>query len=320
MSQLSSAKHSPHEKHLPQSRTTMTLLTPQRHQTKKKQHISQYHVHTAKLIADTALYLQLRSFNKCQINDVTTFNLTNEHHRLCPFKNKNWDQSLYDVTDLAKNEFFSLSKINTHIQCFSCGIIITKFLPSVPIFLFHWLASPDCKHLHLRDDTNVPDQQSQSKTLHTGTLTNNILEVPPATHNEFLMQEAGFTRISTLRIPLYICPSCQGQYEAWTKLVDPWKFHAQHFPYCLHVINFKTPSYILTCLKQHKHSTVPRQQYNHFFQRHLQYLNPETFGEDLLHVFNVETFHDLLQNLTKHHETFMHVLHCYATTRTDPSS
>ena len=316
----SSVKHLLQEQHLHQSCPTMIISNLRLYQTKQKYQISQYHVRTAKLIADTALHMRLPSLNKCQLNDVTKFNLTKEHHRLRTFNNKNWDRTVHDVTDLAKNGFFSLSKTTTYIQCFSCGIIITKFLPNVPIFLFHWLASPDCKHFHLRDDTNVPDQQSQSKTSHTGAPANNILEVPPETHNEFLMQEAGFTRISTLQIPLDICPSCQGQYEAWTTLFDPWKFHPQHFPHCPHVIKFKSPPFIITCLKQYKHSTVPRRQYNQFFQRHLQYLRPETFCTDLLYVSNVGTFHNLLQNLTKHHEIFMHVLHCYAIPMTDPSS
>ena len=264
--------------------------------------------------------MRFQTPDHCQLNDITTFNLTDEHHRLDTFNNKNWGQSPCDVTDLAKNGFFSLSKINTHIQCFSCGIIITKFLPSVPIFLFHWLASPDCKHLHLRDDTNVPHQTSHQKTPHVGTLNNNTLEVPPKTHNESLMQEAGFMRISTLRIPLYVCPSCQGHYEAWTTLVDPWKFHAQHFPYCPHVLKCKPPSFILACLNQYKHSTVLRHRYNHFFRHHLQYFRPETFCTDLLHVSNIGTFDDLLQNLTKHHVTFMYILLCYAKPKTGSPS
>jgi len=192
-------------------------------------------------------------------------NITDYAH----LKAKNWDQSLYDVTDLAKNRFFSLSKTSTHIQCFSCGIIITKFLPNVPIFLFHWLASPDCKHLQLGDEFNAPVTQSYSKTSHAETTYNNIRDVPLTTHTELLMKEAGFTRISTLRIPLYICPSCHGQFEACTKPVNPWKLHAQHFPHCPHVIKFKSPSFIIACSKQCKPSTVPRRQYNQFFQRHL---------------------------------------------------
>jgi len=144
--------------------------------------------------------------------------------------------------------------------------------------------------------------------------------VPLTTHTELLMKEAGFTRISTLRIPLYICPSCHGQFEACTKPVNPWKLHAQHFPHCPHVIKFKSPSFIIACSKQYKPSTVPRRQYNQFFQRHLYCLRPETFCTDLLYVSNIGTFHDLLQNFKKYHKTFMHVLHCYTTTMTDSSS
>ena len=44
------------------------------------------------------------------------------------------------------------------------------------------------------------------------------------------------------------------------------------------------------------------------------------FPQNLLYVHNVRIFHDLLSNSTKHHEIFMHILHCYANTMTDISS
>jgi len=59
------------------------------------------------------------------------------------------------------------------------------------------------------------------------------------------------------------------------------------------------------------------------------YINPDyifstillkPFPQNLLYVPNVGTFHDLLPNSTKHHEIFMHILHCYANTMTDISS
>jgi len=191
-------------------------------------------------------------------------------------------------------------------------------LSNKPIFLFHWLASPDCNHLYLHDETNVPYQTSHQKTLNAATLNNNTLGETPKTHDESLMQKAGFMRISTLRIPLYVCPSCQGHYEAWTTLVYPWKSHAQHFPYCPHVLKIKSPSFILACLNQYKNSTGPRHRYNHFFQHHLQYIRPDTFCTDLLKVSNKGTSDHLLQNLTKHHVLFMNNLLCYAKPMTDP--
>jgi len=100
-------------------------------------------------------------------------------------------------------------------------------------------------------------------------------------------------------------------------LVDPWKFHAQHFPYCPYVLKFKSPSFILACLNQYKNSTSPRQRYNYFFQHHLQYIRPDTFCTDLLNTSNIRMSVDLLQNLTKHHVLFMNILLCYATPMAD---
>ena len=110
--------NSPRITQLKQSPTTVIPVTSQRHQVTKNHYISSYHVHTAKIIAVTAIYMRLQTPDHCQLNDITIFNLTDEHHRLETFNNQNWRQSPYNVTDLAKNGFFSLSKINTHNPMF----------------------------------------------------------------------------------------------------------------------------------------------------------------------------------------------------------
>jgi len=83
----------------------MLYLTTQRQHTLKQQTVSQYHLLTAKFFADTALYMRLKYPYTCQTNDVTTFDVTDETHRLCTF-NDNWDQALYDVKDFANEGFF----------------------------------------------------------------------------------------------------------------------------------------------------------------------------------------------------------------------
>ena len=103
--------NSPRTTHLQRPPMTVIPTTSQRHQTTKNRYISSYHVHTAKIIADTAIYMRLQNSDHCQLNDITTFNLTDEHHRLETFNNKNWRQSPYNVTDLSKNGFFLSQKL-----------------------------------------------------------------------------------------------------------------------------------------------------------------------------------------------------------------
>jgi len=67
--------------------------------------ISRYHLHTACITAETAIYLRLKQPHTPQPNDATTFDLTDEQHRLRTF-NANWNQALYDPEDLVNEGFF----------------------------------------------------------------------------------------------------------------------------------------------------------------------------------------------------------------------
>jgi len=124
----------------------MFHLTHDRRQILSTQKVSQYHLHTARIIADTAMYTRVKHPHTPQPNDANTFDLTDEQHRLRTF-NANWNQTLYDIKDLANEGFFSLSTTNNNIQCFSCGTILSKFPSNTSSFIIHLLASPNCKHL-----------------------------------------------------------------------------------------------------------------------------------------------------------------------------
>jgi len=121
----------------------------------------------------------------------------------------------FNVKDLAMKDevFFSLLKNNTCIQCFSCGIILTKFLPDIPSFVLHLLASPSCKHLHLSDDTNKPNNPVDTAITYTNTPQNNTLTTTPETRHKLLIQEAGFTYLKTIPAPYYKYLSCHGIYK-----------------------------------------------------------------------------------------------------------
>ena len=279
----------------------MLHLTPQRQRTLKQQTVSQYHTHTAKFIGDTTIYMRLKSPYVCHINNVTTFDLTDEQQRLRTF-NESWDWTLYDVKDFADEGFFSLSTNNTYIQCFSCGIIVTKFPPNISSFAIHLLASPNCKHLHSGDGTKKPDSHFRANILLTTAPENNPLAETSATCNELLMQTAGFTKITTIQETYYKCSSCHGIYKDWKQTDDPWKIHwpmenTKHFPYCPHVIFSKSKFFIKETLQQTAHQTLQYTTYYRFIKQQLQCLLCEHLRMNLLLVLHSGTIFDLLHNL-----------------------
>jgi len=142
--------------HIPQDRRS-TLQT---------QPVSQYHLNAARIIANTAMHTRLIQPLMQHPNDVTTFDITDEQHRLRTF-NANCNQALYDIKDFANEGFFSLSTNNNNVQCFSCGVIVTKFPSNTSSFITHLLASPRCKHLKQSSETNQSDG-----TFHTTQQTN----------------------------------------------------------------------------------------------------------------------------------------------------
>jgi len=52
--------------------------------------ISRYHLHTARITAATAIYLRFKQPHTPQLNDASTFDLTDEQHRFRTF-NAKWN-------------------------------------------------------------------------------------------------------------------------------------------------------------------------------------------------------------------------------------
>jgi len=109
--------------------------------------ISQYHLHRGCITAETTKYLRLKQPHTPQLNDASTFDLTDEQRRLRTF-NANWNQALYDPKDLVNEGLFSLSTTYNNIQRFFCGIILTKFLSNTSSFIIHLLAFPKLQTPH----------------------------------------------------------------------------------------------------------------------------------------------------------------------------
>jgi len=238
--------------HMPQDRRSLL-------QTQK---VSQYHLHTARHIAETAVYMRLKQPHILHPNDVSTFDLTDEQHRLRTF-NANWNQALYDIQDLPNEGFFSLSTSNNNVQCFSCGVVLTKCPSNTSSFIIHLLASPGCNYITQSNETNQSDS-----TFRTTQQTNIgdsycFQDTTPETRLNHKIKQAGFTRINNLHEAYYKCFSCYGIYHKWQQTDDPWKIHAQQFPCCPHATRWKNKFYVKDILKQ---DTSRPQQYTMFFR------------------------------------------------------
>jgi len=183
--------------------------------------------------------MRLKQPHTPQPHDASTFDLTDEQHRLRTF-NANWNQALYDIKDLENEGFFSLSTTNNNMQCFSCGIISTKFPSNTSSFIIHLLASPNCKHLIRSEETNKTDDTYRSTQLRNIGSSKDFQETMPEARLNHLINEAGFTNIANLHETCCKCFSCHGIHNKWQFTDDPCKIHAQHFPHCPHVTNWKT--------------------------------------------------------------------------------
>jgi len=119
--------------------------------------------------------------------------MTDESHRIRTY-NANWDQTLFDIHDLANEGFFSLSHTSLEIQCFSCGLILTRFPSNMSIFAIHFIKSPQCIHLYEHDPINKPifPRKAPNFTL-------------PPNDDNFLtyVKNAGFIHIKTLQDEYY---------------------------------------------------------------------------------------------------------------------
>jgi len=173
------------------------------------QKVSQYHLHTACIAAETAIYLRLKQPHTPQSNDASTFDLTVEQHRLRTF-NTNWNQALYDPKAPANEAFFSLSTTYNDIHCFSGGIILTTYPSNTFSFIIYLFASPNCKHLIQSDEANNTDGTYRFTQLHKIGNSKDLQENTPEAHMNHLIKVAGFSSMTNLHEIYYKCFSCYG--------------------------------------------------------------------------------------------------------------
>jgi len=165
--------------------------------------------------------------------------------------------------------FFSLSTTNNNIQCFSCGVILTKFPSNTSSIIIHLLASPNCKHLIQSDETNKTDDTYRNTQLRNIGSSKDFQETTPEIRLNHLINEAGFTSITDLHETHYKCFSCHGIQNKWQPLDDPWKIHARYFPYCPHVTNWKTKFFVKDTLQQNPDKPPRYTTYYRFLQQQI---------------------------------------------------
>jgi len=182
-----------------------------RQQLLQKQNVSKYHNNAAQCISQTTSYMQLEYPYTHPVNDVTKFDMTDESHRTRTY-HANWDRTLFDIHDFANEGFFSLSHTSLDIQCFSCGLILTRFPSNVSIFVIHFIASPHCLQLYDSDPVNKPilSPQPQITTLR---LNDDNFSTNAKT--------AGFIHIKNPQDDYYKCPSCHGTIQTLQSTDDP---------------------------------------------------------------------------------------------------
>jgi len=273
------------------------------------QSVSTYHFNTAKQLANTAIFMRLNHPHTYHTNDITTFDVTDETHRLRTF-NDNWDRTTYDIKDFANEGFFFLHTTNLNIQCFSCGVIITRFPPYVSSFVIHLLASPDCKHLLLTDTTNKTDIDLHSLQPQP------ILHDSESAHFQPTLETGpltpGFIKINTPLGPHYKCPACLGTQPYCQDESTLWQTHAQNFPHCNRLISRKTKFFVKQVLGKTTQSTIHPNTYYRYIKNQIRVFNPELLHIELTRLLNAGSTFQLLQNLDIYQDIFIKLLRIYS--------
>jgi len=173
----------------------------------------------------------------------------------------------------------------------------SKFPSNMSSFVIHLISSPDCKHLTQQDETNKVNGNFQNTQLRD---INNLhlLDATPANQPQnLLIEEARFTKIHNIHETYFKCFSCHGIQRTWQPTDDPWQIQAAHFPYCSHVIKWKTKFFVKEILKRQPYTTMKYTIYYKFLQQQIRTLNLETMQSELDQLLNPGNTITLLENI-----------------------
>ena len=279
-----------------------------RQQLLETQNVSKYHYKAAQCISQTASYMQLEYPYTSQINDITNFDMTDESHRIRTY-NANWDQTLFDIHDLANEGFFSLSHTSSEIQCFSCGLILTRFPSNVSIFAIHFIKSPHCIQLYEHDPVNKPILPPKAPNFPLQPNDNNFLTN---------VKTAGFIHIKSLQDEYYKCPSYLGIVQNLPSIDDPWKIHAKHFPFCPYIIQTKSKHFVKSLFNQDQPHQTQSTMYSRNLQNQIRTLNSDLITSTVQQMLTAKSTFELLSLSQAQHDRFITILQYYSIPQTKP--
>jgi len=279
-----------------------------RQQLEEKQNVSKYHYKAAQCVSQTASYMQLEYPYTRQVNDVTKFDMTDESHRIRTY-NANWDRTLFDIHDFANEGFFSLSHTSLEIQCFSCGLILTRFPSSVSIFAIHFIKSPHCLQLYECDPVNKPILPSKNQ-IPTLRLNDDNFSTNAKT--------AGFIHIKSPHDDYYKCPSCHGIVQNLQSTDNLWITHAKTFPFCPHIIQVKSKHFVKTIFNQDQPHQTQSTMYFRYLQNQIRTLDFDFITLASQQMLTAKSTFELLSFAQSQHDRFMAILQYYSTQQTKP--
>ena len=177
------------------------------------------------------------------------------------------------------------------------------------IFAIHFINSPHCIHLYDHDPVNKPILPPKALNFPLQLNDNNLLTN---------FKTAGFIHIKSLQDEYYKCPLCFGIVQNLRPSDDPWKIHAQSFPFCPHIIRTKSKHFVKSLSNKDQSHQTQSTMYSRNLQKQIR-----TLGSDLITVtvqqrLTANSTFELLTHLQTQHDQFIKILQYYSTPQAKP--
>jgi len=105
--------------------------------------IDEYHLQTIFMITLADAQSKEMKLTRNPINNIQIIDMTDVLQRRMSFSHQ-WKEYGYNIHDLATEGFFALNE-TCAVQCFSCGVIWTRFPKDVPSHTLHRITSRCCR-------------------------------------------------------------------------------------------------------------------------------------------------------------------------------
>jgi len=234
----------------------------------KNEDIDEYHLQAIFMITLADALSKEMKLTRNPINNIQMIDMTDVLQRRMSFSHQ-WKEYGYNIHDLATEGFFALNEPYT-VQCFSCGIVWTRFPKDVPSHTLHRITSPYCRKVIGNEIIERKEDTRLLKVEYTNWKSGDIpLNSVIARKSSFPLMDwlqidstieeiakAGFYCNQEKPSGLLKCYACQGMYADWEKDDDPWKIHARLFPFCPHLVTRKGADFIQEIQKETTHEPM----------------------------------------------------------------